>query len=188
MCVFLFFDAGVRPPWWAVDLQRPVRQWGRRAGRAGGWIHTEAVRPPRYETAGAHKLSPSKSQGEGRGGDGQGFSYTLLHIESFMQIHTYMRGGSSEEVLLDECSPTWTSLFAKVGTVLFMSQFFLYCSFVAYSSIFDIREQGCRKWGPWAKSKMLFKYIGSILIFHNLRDTFVQVVIKGSTITILHLK
>lgn len=53
---------GVRPPWWAGDLQRPVRLWGRRAGRAGGWIHTEADHPPRYGTAGAHRRSPSKRQ------------------------------------------------------------------------------------------------------------------------------
>lgn len=64
-------DAGVRPPWWAVDLQRLARRWGRRAARDGGWSHTEAVRPPRYETAGAHKQSPSKSQREYRGGEGQ---------------------------------------------------------------------------------------------------------------------
>ena len=72
MYFYFYFSliAGVRPPWWAVDLRRLVRQWGRRAGRPGGWIHTEAVRPPRYETAGAHKLSPSKSQRGGGGGGG----------------------------------------------------------------------------------------------------------------------
>lgn len=74
-CLFfvLFLATGVRPPWWAVDLQTLVRQWGRRAGRAGGWIHKEAVRPPGYGTAGAHKLSPSKSQKGHTGGEGQIF-------------------------------------------------------------------------------------------------------------------
>lgn len=54
--------ASVRPPWWAVGLQRHVRRWGRRAGRAGGWIHTEADHPPGYGTAGAHTRSPSRRE------------------------------------------------------------------------------------------------------------------------------
>lgn len=71
----------LRPPWWAVDLQRRVESWARRAGRADGWIRTAADRPPRSGTADAHRRSPSASQSGGR----SEVWYSKVLIGGFMQ-------------------------------------------------------------------------------------------------------